>query len=87
MQRVCPTCGVNLDEYVFVFRPGRAQEIAEGIRGEFPNIDFTISTVEGEKVKIILRQFLTETQKTKMDNYFVDKGYIEDIEAESMEKS
>ncbi len=87
MQRVCSECGGKLDEYVFVFRPNRAQEIAEGIRGEFPNIDFTISTIEGEKVKIILRQFLTETQKTKMDNYFVDKGYIEDIEAENMNKS
>jgi len=87
MQRVCPSCGGNLDEYVFVFRPNRAQEIAEGIRTKFPNIDFTISTVEGQKIKIILRQFLTESQKIKMDNYFTDKGYMEDVEAENIEKS
>lgn len=87
MQRVCSSCGGKLDEYVYVFRPGRAQEIAEGIRTEFPNVEFTISTVEGEKVKITLRQFLTEAQKTMMDNYFDDKGYIEDIEAENIEKS
>ena len=86
MQRVCSSCGGNLDEYVYVFRPGRAQEIAEGIRGEFPNVEFILSTIEGEKVKITLRQFLTEAQKTIMDNYFDDKGYIEDIEAENMEK-
>ncbi len=87
MQRVCPTCGGELDEYVFVFRPGRAQEIAKGIRTEFPNVDFTLSTIEGEKVKIILKQFLTPNQKTKMDNYFDVKGYMEDIEAENIEKS
>ncbi len=86
MQKVCPDCGGSLDEYVYVFRPGRAQEIAEGIREEFPHVEFTISTIEGEKVKITLRQFLTKAQKTKMDNYFDDKGYIEDIEAENMEK-
>lgn len=85
MQRICPDCGGKLDEYVYVFRPERGQEIVSGIRAEFPNIDFTVSTMEGEKVKIILRQFLTPAQKTKMDNYFTDKGYIEDIEAESME--
>ncbi len=86
MQKICSTCGGKLDDYVYVFRPGRAQEIAEGIREEFPNVEFTLSTIEGEKVKIIMRQFLTEVQKTKMDNYFDDKGYIEDIEAENMEK-
>lgn len=86
MQRNCLTCGGKLDEFVYIFRPNRGQEIAEGIRAKFPNIDFTINTIEGEKVKIILRNLLlTESQKTKMDNYFIDKGYIEDIEAESME--
>ncbi len=87
MQRTCSSCGRKLDEYVFVFRPNRAQEIVAGIKAEFPNIDFTINTVEGEKIKITLRQFLTPTQKTKMDDYFTDVGYIEDLEAESMENS
>ncbi len=87
MQRICSSCGGKLDEYVFIFRPGRAQEIVAGIRVEFPNIDFTITVVEGEKIKITLRQFLTPTQKTKMDDYFTDVGYIEDLEAESMDRS
>ena len=86
MQRICSSCGGKLDEYLFVFRPGRAQEIAAGIRAEFPSIDFTITAVEGEKLKIILRQFLTEAQKTVMDSYFTDRGYMEDVEAESMER-
>ena len=88
MQRVCTTCGVKLDEYVYVYRPGRAQEIVAGIREEFPNIDFTITVVEGEKLKITLRSlFLTPAQKTKMNNYFTSMGYIEDLEAESMDRS
>lgn len=87
MQKVCSSCGGSLDEYVFVFRPNRAQEIAEGIRAEFPNVDFTISAIEGEKVKIILREFLTDNQKKKLDDYFTDNGYIEDVEAENIEKS
>lgn len=87
MQRTCPECGGKIDEYVFVFRPDRGQEIVAGIRTKFPNIDFSITTIEGQRIKIILRQFLTPAQKTKMDDYFTDKGYIEDLDVENMEES
>ena len=83
MQRTCSECGVKLDDYVYIFRPDRAQEIVEEIRAEFPNLDFTITAVEGHKIKIILRDiFLTEPQKVKMNNYFASKGYIQDVVAE-----
>ncbi len=87
MQRMCSKCGGNIDEYVYVFRPDRAQEIAAGIREEFPNIVFSITMVEGEKLKITLREFLNPGQKSRMDDYFTDMGYIEDLEAESMERT
>ncbi len=88
MQKVCKTCGVKLDEYIYIFRPDRTQEIVAGIREEFPNIDFTITTIEGKKISIILRKLhLTEAQKMRMTDYFTDKGYIEDLEAESMDRS
>ena len=86
-QKICPSCGGKLDEYIYVFRPDRAQEITDGIKAKFPSIDFTIDTIEGQKIKIILKQFLTQGQKVIMNNYFTNKGYIEDIETENIEKS
>ncbi len=87
MQKICQTCGVKLDEHVYIFRPDRTQEIVAEIKEQFPEVDFTINTIEGKKIKITLKGlFLTDAQKTKMTNYFLSKGYMEDTEAESMEK-
>jgi len=83
MQKRCPYCGSKIDEYIYIYRPNRADEIMEDIRNQFPNVDITLNTIEGEKIKIEFKnKVLTETQKQMMDNYFNSKGYSEDTEIE-----
>lgn len=85
MQKVCQSCGSVLDDYVYVFRPYRAQELIDEIKLMFPEVNFTMNVIEGNKVKIRLEKILTVEQKQTMDDYFGFRGYIEDENAENEE--
>ncbi|GAI07244.1 unnamed protein product [marine sediment metagenome] len=83
MRKICPQCGSEIDEYVYVYRPSRADEIIQEIRDTFPKIQVTLNTIEGNKIEISLGRVLTAGEKKKIDDYFDTKGYIEDEEAEA----
>jgi len=83
MQKRCPKCGSKIDEYVYIYQPWRADQVIEDIKAQFPNIDITLNTIEGEKIKVeFKKKVLTPAEKKKMDGYFDGKGYSEDIDAE-----
>ena len=83
MQKICPECGSKVDEYVYVYQPRRADQVIEDIKAQFPNIDVTLNTIEGEKIKVeFKKKVLTPDEKKKMDDYFDSKGYVEDEEEE-----
>jgi len=83
MQKICPECGSKIDEYVYVYQVRRADEVFADIKEQFPNIDLTLNTIEGEKIKVEFKnKVLTPAEKQIMDDYFDGKGYTEDEEAE-----
>ena len=83
MQRICPECGSKIDKYVYIYQTRRADQVIEDIKAQFPNIDVTLNTIEGEKIKVeFKKKVLTPDEKKKMDDYFDSKGYVEDEEEE-----
>lgn len=86
MQKICPKCGNKIDEYVYIYQPNRADQVIGDIKTQFPNIDITLNTIEGNKIEVIFKnKILTLNEKSKMDTYFNGKGYSENIDAEQKE--
>ena len=83
MQRICKTCGVKLEDFIFVYQPTPAHIMLTELKDLLLNVDFSMGTTEGNKVSITTRQTLTTGEKIKLDKYFTDKGYVEDVEAEN----
>jgi len=83
VQKICPECGSKIDEYVYIYQPNRADEVIKHIKEQFPNINVTLNTIEGNKIEVeFKKKLLTPAEKKKMDDYFDAKGYSEDTDPE-----
>ncbi len=85
MQKICSKCGAGREEYFYIYRPYSADEIIQGILDKIPGIDITTNTISGNKVQLIFRFNLDETQKEKLDNFLSSKGFVQD-EAEELKQ-
>lgn len=82
MRKICPQCGAVRDEYFYIYRPLSADEIIQGILEKIPGVNITTNSVAGNKIQLIFRKELNETQKKKLNNFLISKGFIEDPDAE-----
>lgn len=85
MQKICPKCGASRDEYFYVYRPYSADEIVQGILEKIPGLEITTNTISGNKVQLIFRVELTSLQKTKLNAFLSNKGFVQD-EAEELKQ-
>ena len=78
MIKICSQCGAKRDEYFFIYRPYSADEIIQGILDKIPGMDITTNTISGNKIQLIFRIELNPGQKTKLDTFLGNKGFVQD---------